>query len=330
MVLDDPNEKGLQMDDLIVVERANDVIPRIVAIKKRQNCVYQQSMDVTLACAERRESFLQPKVCPVCGHELEGEDILFCTNSSCIAQSKRRIEHFASRDAMNIVGMGEGVVDILFDEGFITNIPSIFFLHEKKDELIVDKKMKTGIEGFGKKKVEKLLQSIDNAKSPELWQFIYSLSISNVGKKTAKDLASNYQTIEKFMNAQREELIKIDDIGDIIAESIVQALEDEEFQMMVKRLREAGVNPKPVIQSGNRFAGKTFVITGTLMQPRSYYQSLIENEGGKVAGSVSKKTDVVLIGTDAGSKETKARELVSKGASIMILDSEQAIMDYLK
>lgn len=182
---------------------------------------------------------------------------------------------------------------------------------------------------FGKKKVENLLNSIEKSKSPELWQFIYALCINGVGKKASKDLAQHYLTLENFLKANFDNLCEIPDIGGITAQGIVDFITDESAKEMIQKLLDAGVAPQEVEVVGDKFSGMTFVITGTLQNSRKYYQEIIEKNGGKVAGSVSKKTTAVLIGTDAGSKEEKARKLVSEGADIKLLDSEESIMEFL-
>ena len=304
-------EKG----DTIIVERSNDVIPRIVAIKsKASNSSLQLSDDEKV----KKETFKEPEICPICGQKLVKVGPLhFCRNYACPQQVKRRLEHFASRDAMNIVGLGESACDQLFERCQINSLEQIYNL--KEDDL-------AKIDAYKDKKTTKLLKAIQASKKPELWRFIYALSIDNVGKKTAKDLAKRYQTIDNFKNATKEELLGIEDIGDIVADSIIEYLEKHE-QDMESLL--AYVTPQAVETVGDKFAGKTFVITGTLENPRDYYVKLIEQNGGKVSNSVSKKTDVVLVGVDAGSKETKARALQKDGAPIIILDTNEQVNEYL-
>ena len=316
-------DKGLKMDDCIVVERSNDVIPRVIAIDRHQHFVYQEDIKITRKVSERQASFDAPTKCPICGHSVaERTPLHYCTNPLCKAQLKGRIEHFVSRDAMNIVGFGSGIIGILYEQGLLTDIPSIFTLKDHRDEI-------EALPKFAKKKVGKLLQSIEAAKKPALWQFIYSLSIDGVGHKAAKDLAQHYGTLEKFLKATAEEMQELDDFGSITVQTLTDSLSDKDFLRMVEQLLAVGVDPQPVVQSGHKLQGMTFVITGTLEKPRSYYQDIIEKNGGKVTSSVSKKTTAVLIGNDAGSKETKARELVQKGVEIALLDTEDKIKDYL-
>lgn len=320
----DSKEKGLQMDDLIIVERSNDVIPRIVAIKKRQKCLYQQDMESTRRVTERLNSFKVPKFCPDCGQSVTTRYPLhYCDNPLCPSQMKAKIGHYASRDAMNIVGLGEGIINILYNNGLLSDILSIYSLPFHRTEL-------ENLSKFGKRKVEKLLHAIEDSKSPELWQFIYSLSIEGVGHKASKDLAQRYHTLDNFLLATEEELFKIDDIGEIIVGNIIDYLSNNDIKKMIHELRETGIVVKSVQIEGDKLKGKTFVITGTLSKPRKYYQEIIEKNGGKVSGSVSKKTTAVLIGADAGSKEEKARKLVSEGNDIVLLDTESKIEDYIK
>lgn len=318
--LDLEHTSKVEYGDTIIVERSNDVIPRIVAIKEKlgRNCYEPQSIELQKEIQRKRITFNEPTVCPECGAPLVKEGPLhFCKNYDCPEQIKRRLIHFASRDAMNIVGLGESVVDQIFEKLDIRHLDQIYDL--KENELSV-------LEAFKDKKSNNLIKAINNSKTPELWNFIYSLSIDNVGKKTAKDLATRYQTINNFLKATKEELLQIEDIGDIVADSIVSFL--KEHSKDVNYLLEY-VSPKKASKLGDKFLGKTFVITGTLENSRDYYVKLIEAQGGKVSNSVSKKTNYVLIGTDAGSKEAKAKELVKQGADIKILESEDEISKLL-
>lgn len=319
--LDLENTIKVGAGDLIVVERSNDVIPRIVAVKKHFGSDTFEPQDVKIQEENhrKRETFNEPKICPICGGRVEKVGPLhFCNNYDCPKQIKRRIEHFASRDAMNIVGLGESIVDQLYEKKGIIHLDYIYDI--KEDDLLE-------LDGFSNKKAENLLKSIEKSKNPELWRFIYALSIDNVGKKTAKDLAKRYKTIEALRKCKKEELLKIEDFGDIVADSVIDYFKNHDWD--VECLLEF-VKPKEVATIGNKYSGLTFVITGTLKNPRNYYVEIIENNGGKVSNSVSKKTNVVLIGNDAGSKETKARELVSKGEKILILDTQEAVDKYFK
>lgn len=319
----DPNRyylqtKGIHADDEIIVERSNDVIPRIVAVKTHHMRFMSDE-----EYSEREKTFNVPKVCPDCGHPIEERYPLhFCTNPLCPSQMKGKIEHYASRDAMNIVGLGEAIVDVLFEKCILKDLDSIYHLAGHRETI-------EALPKFGKKKVDNLLKSIEDTKNPELWQFIYALCINGVGKKASKDLAQHFLTLDAFMSATFDDLCNMQDVGSITAESIIDFISDEDVKTMIQKLLDDGVHPQEVKVNGDKFAGMTFVITGTLAHPRKYYQDIIEKNGGKAAGSVSKKTSVVLIGADAGSKEVKARKLVSEGADIKLLDSEDSIRNFL-
>ena len=307
-------QMGLEWEDDIIVERSNDVIPRVVGVEKHND----QPMDLY----GEMETFEAPKVCPVCGGPVkEVYPLHFCDNPMCSAQIKGKIVHYASRDALNIVGLGDAIVDVLFEEGIMEDIPSIYKLEIKREQL-------EALPKFGKKKVDNLFASIEKTKNPELWQFIYGLSIPEVGKKTAKDLAQRYHTLSEFLNCTYDELLDMEDIGGIIAQNIIDFVSNAYVLNMINELQQLGVNPKAVEINSEELKGKTFVITGTLQNPRKFYQDIIEKKGGKVSGSVSKKTTAVLIGSDAGSKETKARDLVNKGEPLVLLESEDAIKSY--
>lgn len=311
--IDYMNQMGLSWNDDIVVERSNDVIPRVIEVKQHNEGIDEQG---------NKESFNQPLLCPVCQEKIKViYPLLYCTNPACSAQIKGKIVHYASRDALNIVGLGQGIVDVLFENQLLTDLPSIYDLKDHRQEL-------EALPKFGQKKVDNLLNSIEKAKNPELAQFIYGLSIPEVGKKTAKDLAQRYHTLNDFLECTMEQLLDMEDIGEVIAQNILDFVSNEHVLNWIEQLRQKGVSCKEVQINSDELKGKTFVITGTLAHPRKYYQDIIEAKGGKVSSSVSKKTCAVLIGTDAGSKETKARELVNKGESIVLLTTEEEIASY--
>ena len=281
----------LHKSDEILVERSNDVIPRIVAIVKH---------NTTEVCKA-------PKVCPVCGGEVEfRNDLLYCVNPNCSAKISSKIEHFASRNAMNIVGLGEKIVDILLENDLISNITDIYDLTSKKVVLV-------NLEGFGKKSVDKLLSSIENSKNPELSNFIFALAIPNVGEKMSKDLANYYKSIDNLINNfSYNQILSLESFGEVYAESTTSWLSKIENIKTIKDLLSKGVKPKEVEQKeqvSNTLNGKTFVITGTLSKPRKYFEDLIVSNGGKVGSGVSKNTDYVLAGENAGSKLEKAEKL---------------------
>ena len=303
--------KSLVKGDKIIIERSNDVIPRVVGILKT-------GRDIT-----GKTRFASPLSCPVCGgHIYRDGPLHFCENPLCKAQMKKKLEHFACRNAMNIVGLGESIVDQFYDLGLITTFSSIYDLKDHKEELLK-------LEKFGEKKVDNLLTSIENSKDVELDQFIYALSIPFIGRATAKDLARYYKDIESLIHCKRDELLSIDEFGEIMADGVYDTFQNEDFVKEIHNLLEKGVKPKEIKVSSNDFEGKTFVITGTLSHPRDFYQKIIESRGGKCASSVSKKTYAVLIGTDAGSKETKAKELVKQGINIILLEGDETVNEFL-
>lgn len=313
---------GLQVDDLIIVERSNDVIPRIIAIKRHQK--HTPAQLALQEFQERKSTFEMPEVCPCCGSKLSIHlPLINCPNLNCSAQLKGRLEHFASRDAMNITGLGEGVIDILSDLGFLSDLPSIYALKEHEQELV-------DLPRFGKTKVKKLLASIEASKTPELWQFIYGLSIDGIGHHASKDLANHFLTFNGILTATMDELLKIESMGPVNAATFFDFINDKTNIDMLDRLIKVGIQPKEKQVTSNELQGKSFVITGTLDQPRKFYQDLIESKGGKVSGSVSKKTYAVLIGADAGSKETKAKELVAKGEPLILLNGDDEINTFFE
>lgn len=312
----------LEKDNTIIIERSNDVIPRIVAKYPTPlndwdvNCCEILQEESKLA-----ETFNEPKTCPCCGKELVKEGPLhYCISPICPAQIKGKIEHFVSRDAMNIVSLGTETIEILYNLGLLTSIQDIYKLKDHRDELL-------GIRGFQAKKVDKILKSIEDSKNVDFWRFIYSLSLPNIGKRASKDLAQRYTTLDELLNASTEDIMNIENFAEKTAEGIVDCF-NEEF---IKTVREISsyLTFKEATKTSDKFKGKSFVITGTLECPRTYYQELIESNGGKVSNSVSSKTYAILIGADAGSKETKARDLKAKGSDIIILDSEELIKNFL-
>lgn len=301
--------ESLHINDSIIIERSNDVIPRVVGIYALE----RKPLDY----------FKEPELCPSCGHRVYREGPLhFCENPLCKAQMKKKLEHFASRNAMNIVGLGESIVDLFYDEGLIDSFSSIYDLKEHKEKLL-------SLDKFAQKKVDNLLLSIENSKDVELDQFIYALSIPFIGRATAKDLAKYYKDIHSLIKCKKEELLSIDEFGQIMADGVYDCFQNEDFVKEIEKLLEKGVKPKEIISGSNEFEGKTFVITGTLAHQRDFYQKIIEDRGGKCASSVSKKTYCVLIGSDAGSKETKARELVKQGVNIILLEGDEAVNRFL-
>lgn len=289
--MDDIARKGVKIGADVFVRRSNDVIPEIMGI-----------VPETLDGAE---DIKPPKECPACGSHiiLDGAHY-FCENTlSCKPQMVKSIVHYACREAMNIAGFSERTAEQLFEK---LNIKSISDLYKLKEEELI------GLEKFGPKKAQNLLEAIENSKECELHAFIYALGIPNVGVKTAKDLVSRFKSIEGLKNATFEELVSVPDVGDIVAQDVMSFFKEEKVLETIDELLELGVNPKfeEVEVTENPFIGKTVVATGSLQNySRSEIKEKLESLGAKVAGSVSKKTDYVIAGEAAGSKLTKAQEL---------------------
>ncbi|MDX9916899.1 MAG: NAD-dependent DNA ligase LigA [Gudongella sp.] len=288
---DDIVRKGVRLGGRVLIRRSNDVIPEILGGMPDDG--------------ETSKEIEKPKYCPSCGSELVQNGVhIFCPNTlSCKPQLVSRLVHFSSRDAMNIEGFSEKTAELFVDQLGIQDLPEIY---ELKYEDIM------GLEGFKEKKTTNLLDSIENSKDVSLQSFVYALGISNVGSKTAKDLAENYKSLEALRRAKYEELVLIPDIGDIVANSILEFFNDERISEAIDKLLMEGVKPyyEEKIVSENPFAGKTIVITGTIEGlTRNDITDKVEAMGGKVSGSVSKKTDMVIAGENPGSKFLKAREL---------------------
>lgn len=295
-------EKDIRVGDTIVVQKAGDVIPEILEVKK-----------------EKRKGteaiFEMPKVCPVCGAPVireEGEAVSRCIGIECPAKLIRNIIHFVSRDCMNIDGLGDKIIEQLIDKKLISNIADIYFL-EFEDIATLKKN--------GKKFTQNLIDAINNSKNNDLYRLIAALGIRHIGVKAAKTLARKYKTMENLMQASIESLAMTNDIGEISANSLYEFFRQEQTIDLISKLKQAGVNMKAIETEDidDKFEGKTFVLTGSLEQfSRKEAIDLIEKHGGKVSSSVSKKTDYVLAGEEAGSKLTKAQSL-----GIEIITEEQ-------
>ena len=255
-----------------------------------------------------------PTVCPICGAPAireEGESAIRCTGIECPAKLYRNLVHFVSREAMNIDGLGESIIDQLMSKRLISNIADIYQL--KFDDIASLKKN-------GKKFAENLTNAIENSKSSELYRLITALGIRHVGTKAAKVLARKFKSLENLANASFEDLSEINDIGPIVANSIVEFFSQDQTKDLIGRLKNYGVNMEDVSEESkdNRFEGYTFVLTGSLDSfTRDEASDIIEKFGGKVSSSVSKKTSFVLAGEEAGSKLTKAQSL---GVTILTED----------
>jgi DNA ligase (NAD+) len=289
---DEIDRKDVRIGDHVVIQRAGDVIPEVVEVLKEKR-----------RGDERK--FRIPEHCPVCGSMVvkpDGEAVSRCTGRNCVAKLKERIKHFVQKDALNIEGLGDKIVDQLVDAGLVSRLHDLYDL-EPADL--------APLEGFAEKSVKKLLNAIDASRSPELYRVIFGLGIRHAGEATAKVLAQKFKSFSKLVNASKEELLSVDGVGDEMAGSILEFFENreqmEELELLLSKITpvEPKASSKPQI-----FEGKVFVLTGTLPTlGRSDAERIIEDHGGKVSGSVSKKTSYVLAGEEAGSKLEKARTL---------------------
>ncbi|RKZ06811.1 DNA ligase (NAD(+)) LigA [bacterium] len=285
-------KKDIRVGDMVKVERAGDVIPAVVErfpVKGEKRC----------------KPFKMPTRCPVCGAPVIAEGAYhFCTGGlSCEAQLKRGIEHFASKGAFDIDGLGTKTVEAMVDRGLITSVADLFRL--KKDDLLT-------LEGFADRSAEKLLESIERSKEITLARFIYSIGIRNVGEHVSKLLADHFGTIERLMNATEEELTKLGEIGPEVSRSIVTFFAEERNRRLIDELLQLGVRIKPPAKTAGPMPleGKIFVFTGSLDGfSRSEAKQLVESLGARVASSVSKNTDYVVAGADPGSKYERAKAL---------------------
>lgn len=286
-------EKDLKIGDHIYIQKAGDVIPEVVGVIKEKR-------------SGKERKFEMPKFCPVCGAEVvreEGEAATRCIGIECPARTLRNIVHFVSREAMNIDGLGEAIIEQLLDRKLIENIADIYYL--KLEDIASLKK-------DGKKFAQNLIDSINKSKENDLDKLICGLGIKNVGSKLAKVLAKKFRNIDNLMNASIINLNSIDEIGEIIANNIYEFFNQNQTIDLIDKLKQAEVNMNYLKEETNdeRFYGKVFVLTGTLEKyTRDEASEIIENLGGKTSSSVSKKTDFVLAGEDAGSKLIKANEL---------------------
>ena len=286
-------EKDLKIGDHVYIQKAGDVIPEVVEVIKEKR-------------TGKEIDFEMPKTCPVCGAEvvrLDGEAVNRCIGIECPAKILRNITHFVSREAMNIDGLGESIIEQLIEKGLINNIADIYYLtYEDISSLKKD----------GEKFTQNLLNSIENSKNNDLDKVICSLGIKNVGAKLAKILAKEFKNIDDLMNASVIRLNSINDVGEITANNIYEFFKQEQTIDLINRLKNAGVNMEYLQQESDdeRFFGKTFVLTGSLTNyTRDEASKIIEDFGGKTSSSVSKKTTYLLAGEDAGSKLTKAEQL---------------------
>ena len=305
--LDFIRERDIHLGDYVTVQKAGDIIPEVV-------CAHPDKRDGS------EIPFEMPAVCPSCGEPVfreEGEAAVRCTNASCPAQLSRGIEHFASKDAMDIDGLGPQIVEVLIRADLI---------HDPADLYTLTAEQVAALERMGDKSAKNLIDAIEKSKNAGLERLLFALGIRNIGAVAAAALAARFGTLEATMNATVEELCAIPDFGEITALCVVNYFSHEQNRTLCRRLTDAGLTTvSTAAPTGDRYAGKTFVLTGTLpTMSRDEAAALIKAQGGKVSGSVSKKTDFVVAGEAAGSKLTKANEL-----GVTVID-EATLLEMLK
>lgn len=299
-------EKDIKINDTVLVQKAGDIIPQVIEVIKDE----RQGDEI---------DFNMPDKCPVCSEptvRLEGESAVKCINISCPAQIRRGIIHFASRDAMNIDGLGESIITLLLNENIINKISDLYKI--RKEELI-------NLERMGEKSADNLINAINKSKENDLWRLINGLGIKFIGTKGAKVLANSFKDLDKIIEATANELINLEEFGETMANSVVEFFKEEKNITVVEQLKEYGVNTKLIENENNEvnkiFEGMKIVLTGTLPTlKRNDAKEMIELRGGKATSSVSKSTTFVLAGEEAGSKLTKANDL-----GIKVLDEDMFI-----
>jgi DNA ligase (NAD+) len=291
--MDEIDRLGVKIGDWVEVERGGDVIPKVTRVVEDKDH------------PRGHKSFHMPERCPVCGGHVvrtEGEADHRCVNANCPAKLRETILHFASRGVMNIDGLGDALVTQLTDRGLVKNVADIYRL--TKDDLLK-------LERMGDKSAENVLEEIEKSKKLPLERVIYGLGIRMVGERTAQFLAEHFGSMDTLVKAGEEELQEVNEVGPRIAQSIVEFFQEPKNRALVKQLNDLGLRMTGTKKArGTKLAGKTFVLTGTLTHfTRDQTKKMIEDAGGRVSGSVSKKTDYVVAGDDAGSKLEKAKEL---------------------
>jgi DNA ligase (NAD+) len=289
--MDEVGRLGVQIGDTVLIERAGEVIPHVLKVVKE---------------GKNRRPFVMPTECPECGsaiHHVEGEVAYRCVNAACPAKRKESLLHFASRHAMNIDGLGDKIVDQLVDKGLVKDVADLYLL--KEDAV-------AGLERMAEKSAQNLLAEIKDSKKSSLARLIYALGIFSVGERTGQLLAEHFSSLEELAAAKEEQLEAVHEVGPKVAASIAEFFSEPANRQLIKKLHKAGVHPtaeKREVKS-QKFAGKSFVFTGGLAnRSREEAGELVQQHGGKVSGSVSKKTDYVVVGADPGSKYDKAKEL---------------------
>ncbi|MCX6966446.1 MAG: NAD-dependent DNA ligase LigA [Verrucomicrobia bacterium] len=287
--------KDIRIGDVVVIEKAGEVIPAVVEVRKERR-----------TGAER--VFAMPTACPACGGPVvrdEGQVALRCVNAACPAQIKRRLEHFASRGAMDIEGLGEAMVELLVDRELTRDLADIYQLTVAQ---------LATLPRMGEKSISNLLAAIESSKTRPLWRLIFGLGILHVGVTSARALAAHFHFLDKLMAATADELQRIPDVGPVVGTAIAQHFDNPGNRAVIERLRGAGVNfgaldDHTAQPAGGKFSGTSWVLTGTLSEPREVVAEIVRTHGGKVTDSVSKKTSYVLAGEEAGSKLDKAQKL---------------------
>ena len=281
-------EKDVRIGDHVIIQKAGDIIPEVVRVLKEKR-------------TDQKE-FVIPTKCPVCMSDVRKENIaIFCTNEYCPSKVKRSIEHFASRNAMNIDGFAEKNIEILLEKDLIHKIEDIYLL--KEEDFL-------GLKKDGKVYARNMINSINKSKENSLHRLINGLGIPNIGTVSAKKIAKEFKNIENLINAKEEDLVKIPDIGEVVAKSIVDFFKNEKNIETINKLKELGVNViEPEDEKTNKLNEQVFVITGSFDIKRSEIQDMVEQNGGKVSSAVSTKTDYLIAGEKAGSKLEKAKEL---------------------
>jgi len=302
-------ERDIMIGDIVGIKKAGDVIPEVVGVLKERRT----------GCEKQFEMILE---CPICGSLLkrkENESAYYCLNPNCDAKTIEGLIHFASRDAMNITGFGERIIEDFYNFGYLKSIVDFYKLDKISNEL-------KELEGFGTKSIDNLINEINNSKNNSLERLIFGLGIRHVGKKTAKILAKTYKNIDNLIEASYDELNAIPDIGDKIAQSVYLYFKNENNLILISSLKQNGINMTYLGQDTikEEFNNKTFVITGTLSMNRDELREKIENFGGKVSNSISKKTDYLILGENPGSKYDKAVKL-----GIDILKEEDLMVMFL-
>lgn len=293
-------EKDIAIGDTIIVRKAGDIIPEVLGVAKR---------------GENHTPFKMPTVCPSCGAKVyrdQDEAAVRCTNADCPAQLLRHLIHFASRDAMDIEGLGPAVLTLLLENKLISSTIDLY--HLQKSDILT-------LEGFADKSADNLISAIEKSKENDFYRFIYALGIRHIGNKAAKLLTAQFNDIDSLLNATVDDIENIDGFGKIMAESVAEFFSLKESRDMIQKFKEIGINMVSAAEENtdNRFSGKTFVLTGTLTKyTRNEAGEIIEKMGGKVSSSVSKKTDYVLAGENAGSKLDKANAL-----SVKVISEEE-------